>query len=91
MRRKFSATFKAEVVRDLLTGKHSAAELCREHQLSSSLLSLWKESALEHLQLLFQAEERAPSHAATPHHSCDSSDVRIAADGSAERGSPCRV
>ena len=46
MRRTFSATFKAEVVRELLTGKRSAAELCREHQLSPSLLSLWKESAL---------------------------------------------
>jgi transposase len=57
MRRKFTASFKAEVVRDLLTGKHSAAELCREHQLSSSLLSIWKEAALDHLQLLFQAEE----------------------------------
>lgn len=58
MRRKFTASFKAEVVRDLLTGKHSAAALCREHQLSPSLLSLWKESALEQLQLLFQAQEQ---------------------------------
>jgi transposase len=64
MRRKFTAAFKAQVVRDLLTGKQSAAELCREHQLSSSLLALWKESALEHLQLLFQAdEERDPQQA----------------------------
>lgn len=64
MRRKFTATFKAEIVRDLLTGKRSAAELCREHQLSPSLLTLWKESALEHLQLLFQAEEeRDPQQA----------------------------
>jgi transposase-like protein len=64
MRRTFTAAFKAEVVRDLLTGKRSAAELCREHQLSPSLLSLWKESALEHLALLFQAEEdRDPQQA----------------------------
>ena len=64
MRRKFSATFKAEVVRDLLTGTHSAAELCREHQLSASLLSLWKEAALDHLQVLFQTQEdRDPQQA----------------------------
>ena len=64
MRRKFSATFKAEVVRDLLTGTHSAAELCREHQLSASLLSGWKESALEQLPLVFQdQEDRDPQQA----------------------------
>lgn len=61
---QFTATFKAEVVRDILTGKRSAAELGREHQLSSSLLSIWKEAALDHLQLLFQAEEdRDPQQA----------------------------
>jgi len=60
-RRKFTASFKAEVVRDLLTGKHSAAELCREHQLSASLLSVWKEAVLEQLPRVFQdQEERDP-------------------------------
>lgn len=63
-RRVFTPTFKAEVVRDLLTGKHTHAELCREHQLSPSLLTLWKESALERLPVLFQAEEqRDPAQA----------------------------
>lgn len=46
---------------DLLGGKRSQAELCREHQLSPSLLALWKDTALERLQVLFQGEEqRAP-------------------------------
>src|SRR4051794_26204035 len=64
MRRQFTAAFKAEVVRDLLTGKHSAAELCRQHQLSSSLLALWKEAALDQLPLLFQThEDRDPQQA----------------------------
>jgi transposase-like protein len=57
-RRVFTPTFKAEVVRDLLTGKRSQAELCREHQLSPSLLALWKDTALERLQVLFQGEEQ---------------------------------
>ena len=57
-RRVFTATFKAEVVRVLLTGKRSQAELCREHQLSPSLLALWKETALERLPVLFQGEEQ---------------------------------
>jgi putative transposase len=60
-RRNFTPTFKAEVVRDLLAGRYSQAELCRTHQLSASLLSLWKDTALERLPLLFQeAEQRDP-------------------------------
>ena len=63
-RRLFTPTFKAEVVRELLTGKRSQAELCREHQLSPSLLVLWKDTALERLQVLFQGEElRDPAQA----------------------------
>jgi transposase-like protein len=57
-RRVFTPTFKAEVVRDLLTGKRTHAELCRQYQLSPSLLTLWKESALERLSVLFQTEEQ---------------------------------
>jgi transposase-like protein len=60
-RRTFTAAFKAEVLRDLLAGKRSAAELCREHQLSPSLLALWKDTALERLPQLFrEAEQRDP-------------------------------
>ena len=60
-RRTFAPTFKSDVVHDLLSGKRSHAELCREHQLSPSLLTLWKDTALERLHLLFQdAEQRDP-------------------------------
>jgi transposase-like protein len=60
-RRVFTGAFKAQVVRDLLGGTRSHAELCREHQLSPSLLTLWKEAALERLPLLFEeAEQRDP-------------------------------
>ena len=57
-RRTFTAAFKSELVRDLLTGKRSQAELCREHQLSPSLLALWKDTVLQHLERLFQADEQ---------------------------------
>ena len=33
----------------MLAGDRTHAELCREHQLSPSVLTLWKESALERL------------------------------------------
>ena len=53
-RRSFDAAFKAEVLRELLGGQRSHAELCREHQLSPSLLTLWKDTALGRLQALFE-------------------------------------
>ena len=41
----------------LLGGAKSAAELCREHQLSPTLLTLWKQTYLERLPVVFQANE----------------------------------
>jgi transposase-like protein len=41
-RRKFTAEFKAQVVLELLAGAKTSAELCREHQLASSVLTDWK-------------------------------------------------
>jgi transposase len=41
-RRKFTAEFKAQVVLELLSGTKSSAELCREHQIASSVLADWK-------------------------------------------------
>ena len=57
-RRTFTAEFKAEVVLELLSGKRSSAELCREHQLSPSLLSLWKDTFTDRLPLLFEGDDR---------------------------------
>ena len=56
-RRSFTPEFKAQVVLDLLRGERSQAELCRLHQLSPSLLALWKDAFLERLPLVFQADE----------------------------------
>jgi transposase len=57
-RRSFTPQFKAEVVLELLTGRQSAAQLCREHQLSPNLLTVWKQTYLERLPVIFQAEEQ---------------------------------
>src|SRR4051812_14889212 len=57
-RRTFTAEFKAEVVLELITGHRSQAELCREHQIGSSLLALWRSTFTQRLPLLFQGEER---------------------------------
>lgn len=66
-RRTFTPQFKAEVVLALLTGQQSAAELCRTHQLSPTLLSLWKETYLDRLPVVFQADEqRSPNWRGSP-------------------------
>jgi transposase len=57
-RRTFTPEFKAEVVLALLRGEQSHAELCRLHQLSPGLLSLWKQTFLDRLSLVFQSDER---------------------------------
>jgi transposase-like protein len=57
-RRSFTPQFKAGVVLALLTGQQSAAELCRNHQLSPNLLSLWKETYLDRLAIVFQPDEQ---------------------------------
>ena len=56
-RRAFSPQFKAEVVLELLGQQKSAAELCRQHQLSPTLLTLWRQTYLDRLPVVFQAEE----------------------------------
>ena len=63
-RRSFTPQFKAEEVLALLSGQRSGAELCRAHQLSPNLLSLWKETYLERLPVVFQAEQQRSAEAA---------------------------
>lgn len=57
-RRTFAAEFKAKAVLDLLAGTTTPAEVCRKHQLSPSLLALWKANLLERLPTVFQADDR---------------------------------
>ena len=40
--RSFSIEFKRQVVEELLTGESRPAQLCRRHNISSSLLYHWK-------------------------------------------------
>jgi transposase-like protein len=56
-RRTFTPEFKAQVVLQLLRGEQSHAELCRAHQLSPNLLTLWKQTVLQRLPDLFHADE----------------------------------
>ena len=45
--RKFTAQQKLELVMASLRGERSIAELCREHQISETLLRRWRDQALD--------------------------------------------
>lgn len=52
-RRVFKPELKARVVLEDLTGVRSAAEICREHSLSSQVLARWKSEFLERAAEIF--------------------------------------
>ena|SRR5579871_3113242 len=56
-RRTFTPDFKARLVLDVLTGKQSQAELCRQHNLKPELLARWKVIFLQRMALVFEEEE----------------------------------
>ena len=61
-RRQFTAEFKAQVVLELLTGAKSSAELCREHQIASSVLADWKAIFLARITSLFAHPDQRTNH-----------------------------
>ena len=63
-RRTFTPEFKAKVVLDVLTGSATQAEVGRNHQISPSLLALWRATLLDRLPVVFQADEEHSAEAA---------------------------
>jgi transposase-like protein len=57
-RRKFAPEFKAQVVLELVSGAKSVAEVCREHQLASQVVSTWREEFLRRAPEIFTKEQR---------------------------------
>jgi transposase len=56
--RKFTPQQKLELVMASWRGERSIAELCREHDISESLLRRWREQALEAGMERFAAGEQ---------------------------------
>jgi len=52
-RRTFSPEYKLQVVMELLSGTKTNAQICREHQLASTVVSAWKEQFLEGAPAVF--------------------------------------
>ena len=57
-RRTCTAAFKTQVVLDLVSGAHSAAELCGQHQLNPQLRSRWKTEFLVRASLVFEQDQQ---------------------------------
>jgi len=55
-RRTFKPDFKVQVVLEDLTGAKSRAEICREHQLRSQVVTCWKNEFLERAPTVFTTE-----------------------------------
>lgn len=52
-RRQFTAEFKAQRVLEVLSGRRTAAAICREYQLKPDLLTRWKADLVSHAAELF--------------------------------------
>jgi len=57
-RRTFTAEFKTQVVLDLLSGAHTPADLCRQHQLNAQVLARWKSEFLERASQVFEQDDK---------------------------------
>ena len=55
-RRRFTATFRTQVVLDLVTGRKRMAQICCEHNLKEQVVMRWRATFLERAELLFSAE-----------------------------------
>jgi len=60
-RRIFTPDFKFQIVLELLTGEKRAAQLCREHRISETSLSRWRQQFLEHGARAFEDGSGAPT------------------------------
>jgi transposase len=61
-RRRLTAKFKTQVVLDLLTGRRSMAQLCREHNLKEQVVARWRAVFLDRAELLFRTETEQDGH-----------------------------
>ena len=61
-RRRFTAKFKTQVILDLLTGRRSMAQRCREHGLKEQVVTRWRAVFLDRAERPFRAESERAEH-----------------------------
>ncbi len=57
-RRTFAAKFKADIVLAIISGRQSAAEICREHQINPQVISRWKTDFLANASQVFASDKQ---------------------------------
>ena len=57
--RKFTSELKARICLQILSGAKSTAQLCREHQLSETVIARWKKQFVDNANLVFEKETQA--------------------------------
>jgi transposase len=55
-KREYTPQFKFQLVLKLLTGEKRAAQICREHQVSETSLSRWRQQFLDNGARAFESE-----------------------------------
>lgn len=59
--RHFTTQFKFETVMEVLRGEKSTAQICRERELTDSLVYKWKQEFLDKAPSLFESKQTANS------------------------------
>ena len=57
-RREFTPEFKLQCVLDLVSGRKRPVEICREHNISDSLLARWRHQFTEQAAQIFEPEHK---------------------------------
>ena len=60
-RRRFPSDFKLKCVLDMVSGRKSPAQICREHNISESSLSRWRQKFIEGAPKIFENGSSAKS------------------------------
>jgi putative transposase len=59
MKKRFTSTFKAQVVHELMKGEKTLSQISAEHGVAATQLSQWKSTALKGLPSLFENDHKA--------------------------------
>src|SRR6266508_1098286 len=59
MKKRFTSTFKAQVVHELLKGDKTLSQISAEYEVAATQLSQWKSTALKGLPSLFEDDHKA--------------------------------
>jgi transposase len=55
-RKSYTATFKAQIVQEVLQGEKTIAQIASAHAVHPNLIGLWKSTALERFPSLFEKD-----------------------------------